>query len=77
MAFIGQVTLFTGNFAPHGWARCDGSLVEVTGHPELFSLIGTTYGGDGRTRFGLPNIPPPIPGVRYLIAVEGSIPVEW
>ena len=75
--FIGQVTMFAGNFAPHGWVECDGQLLEVDGHPELYSLIGTAHGGDGRVTFGVPKLAPPSPGMRYMIAVEGSIPVQW
>ena len=46
--FVGEVRLFAGNFAPAGWAFCDGSLVPVSENPTLFQLIGTTYGGDGQ-----------------------------
>lgn len=54
--FIGQVMLFAGNFAPRGWAFCHGQLLPISGNEALFSLIGTTYGGDGRTTFGLPDL---------------------
>src|SRR5262245_26800498 len=53
---LGEVRMFGGNFAPKGWARCDGSLLPISGNENLFSMIGTTYGGDGTTSFGLPNL---------------------
>ncbi len=54
--FIGEVTLFAGNFAPKGWAFCDGQILSIQDHQSLFSLLGTTYGGDGRTTFALPDL---------------------
>jgi microcystin-dependent protein len=54
--FIGQIIMFGGNFAPRGWAFCDGQLVSITQNTALFSILGTTYGGDGRTTFGLPDL---------------------
>jgi microcystin-dependent protein len=48
--------MFGGTFAPRGWAFCDGQLVSISENPALFSLLGTTYGGDGRTTFGLPDL---------------------
>ena len=54
--FIGQITMFGGNFAPRGWALCDGQLLPISQWSALFSILGTTYGGDGRTTFGLPDL---------------------
>jgi microcystin-dependent protein len=54
--FIGQIMMFAGNFAPRGWATCDGQLLAISSNSALFSLLGTTYGGDGRTTFGLPDL---------------------
>lgn len=54
--FIGQIIMFGGNFAPRGWAFCDGQLLAISSHSALFSILGTTYGGDGRTTFGLPDL---------------------
>ena len=54
--FIGQVTMFAGNFAPRGWALCDGQLLAISSNQALFSILGTTYGGDGRTTFALPGL---------------------
>lgn len=54
--FIGQVILFAGNYAPRGWAFCSGQLLPIAQHNALFSILGTTYGGDGRTTFALPDL---------------------
>lgn len=54
--FIGEVILFGGNFAPRGWALCEGQLLQIGSHTALFSILGTTYGGDGETTFGLPDL---------------------
>lgn len=54
--FIAQITMFGGNFAPRGWAFCDGQLMSISSNTALFSLLGTTYGGDGRTTFALPDL---------------------
>jgi microcystin-dependent protein len=54
--FLGQITIFAGNFSPRGWAYCNGQLLAITQNTALFSLLGTTYGGDGRTTFGLPDL---------------------
>ena len=54
--FVGEVRWFAGNFAPRGWAFCDGQLLAISSNAALFSLLGTTYGGDGRTTFGLPDM---------------------
>ena len=54
--FIGEIRLFGFNFAPRGWAFCQGQLMSIAQNTALFSLLGTTYGGDGRTSFGLPDL---------------------
>lgn len=54
--FIGEISMFAGNFAPRGWAFCDGQLLPISDNSALFSLLGTTYGGDGRTTFALPDL---------------------
>ncbi len=54
--FIAEIIMFGGNFAPRGWALCDGQLLSISQNTALFSLLGTTYGGDGRTTFGLPDL---------------------
>lgn len=54
--FIAQITLFAGNFAPRNWAFCDGQIMSIAQNTALFSLLGTTYGGNGQTTFGLPDL---------------------
>lgn len=54
--FLGQIIMFGGNFAPRGWAFCDGQLLPISQNQSLFALLGTTYGGDGRTTFALPDL---------------------
>lgn len=53
---IGQIIMFAGTFAPRGWAMCDGQLLPIARYPQLFSLLGTTYGGDGQSSFALPDL---------------------
>ena len=54
--FLAQIIMFGGNFAPRGWAFCDGQLLPIASYSALFSIMGTTYGGDGRTTFALPDL---------------------
>lgn len=54
--FVAEIRIFAGNFAPRGWAFCDGQLLPIAQNTALFSLIGTTYGGDGRSTTALPNL---------------------
>jgi microcystin-dependent protein len=53
---IGEIAMFAGNFAPRNWALCDGQLLPINQNQALFSILGTTYGGDGRTTFALPDL---------------------
>lgn len=55
-AYIGEIRMFAGNFAPQGWALCNGQVIAIAENEALFSLIGTTYGGDGQTTFALPDL---------------------
>lgn len=54
--YVAEIRMFAGNFAPYGWALCNGQLMAISQNTALFSLLGTTYGGDGRVTFGLPNL---------------------
>lgn len=54
--FIAEIRIFPFNFAPRGWAFCDGQLLPLSQNTALFSLLGTTYGGNGKSNFGLPNL---------------------
>jgi microcystin-dependent protein len=62
--FVAEVRIFPFNFPPKGWAFCSGQLLPISQNTALFSLLGTTYGGDGRSTFGLPNF-------------QGSAPMQW
>ncbi|MCM3628988.1 tail fiber protein [Paenibacillus glycanilyticus] len=62
--YIGEIRMFTGNFAPRGWALCNGQILPISQNTALFSLLGTTYGGDGRVTFALPNL-------------QGRAPMHW
>jgi microcystin-dependent protein len=54
--FIGEIQMFGGNFAPRGWAFCEGQLLPISQNDALFALVGTTYGGDGQATFALPDL---------------------
>jgi microcystin-dependent protein len=62
--FIGEIRTFGFNFAPEGWALCNGQLLQISQNQALFAVIGTTYGGDGQSTFGLPNL-------------QGAAPMNW
>ena len=73
--FLGQIIIFGGNFAIRGWAKCDGQLLPISQNTALFSLLGTTYGGDGRTSFALPDLRDAAPnGTTYTVCSEGLYP---
>ncbi len=59
--YVGEIRMFAGNFAPVGWALCQGQLLPISGNDTLFNLIGTTYGGDGQQTFALPNLSSRVP----------------
>src|SRR5512142_222968 len=59
--FIGQIGLFAFNFPPRGWALCNGQILSISQNTALFSLLGTTYGGDGISTFALPNLQSRVP----------------
>jgi len=70
---LGEIILVGFEFAPVGWAVCDGSLYSISQNSALFSIIGTRFGGNGQTNFALPNLTPP-PGLLYLICTNGIYP---
>jgi microcystin-dependent protein len=59
--YVGEIRMFAGNFAPAGWALCQGQLLAISENDVLFTLIGTTYGGDGQTTFALPDLQSRVP----------------
>ncbi|AKH16202.1 MULTISPECIES: phage tail protein [Deinococcus] len=63
-AYVGEIRIFAGNFAPYGWAFCNGQILPISQNTALFSLLGTTYGGNGTTTFALPNL-------------QGRAPMHW
>jgi microcystin-dependent protein len=75
-SFIGEIRMFGGNFAPAGWALCNGAVVSIAENSALFNLIGTTYGGDGVSTFGLPDLRGRVPlhqgGAYPLGQISGS-----
>src|SRR5215813_6055601 len=73
--YIGEIRMFAGNFAPVGWAFCNGQLLPISGNDALFNLIGTTYGGDGQNTFALPNLSSRVPihqGPGFVIGQTGG-----
>jgi len=74
--FIGEIRMFGGNFAPVGWAFCDGSLMSISQNDALFNLIGTTYGGDGQSTFALPDLRSRVPmhvGQGFALGQSGGV----
>jgi microcystin-dependent protein len=78
--YIGEIRIFAGNFAPQGWAFCDGQVLAISDNDVLFNLIGTTYGGDGQSTFALPDLRGRVPihqgtdaGNTYLLAQNGGV----
>jgi microcystin-dependent protein len=59
--YVGEIRMFAGNFAPAGWALCQGQILAISENDVLFALIGTTYGGDGQTTFALPDLQSRVP----------------
>lgn len=55
-AYVGEIRMFAGDYAPENWALCDGRTLQISGYEVLYSLLSTTYGGDGRTNFNLPDL---------------------
>ena len=73
--FLGQVLMVSFSFAPRGWALCNGQLLPINQNQALFSLLGTTYGGDGRVNFALPNLQgraPVHPGSEIFLGQSGG-----
>jgi microcystin-dependent protein len=75
-AYIGEMMLTAANFCPQGTLETQGQLLPIMQYQALFSLLGPTYGGDGRTTFALPKLAGPLPGTRYCIAVQGNYPMR-
>ena len=76
--FLGQIQARAFSFAPRGWAKCEGQTLPIADNQALFSLLGTTYGGDGRTTFALPDLRKASKrdAINYCIAVQGIYPAR-
>lgn len=75
-SYLGEIRMFAGNFAPYGWSFCQGQLLPIWEYEALFSLIGTTYGGDGITTFALPDLRGRLPvhqGNGYAMGQKGGV----
>ena len=76
--YVGEIRMFAGNFAPYGWALCEGQLLQISDFDALFQVIGTSYGGDGETTFALPDLRGRIPihqGNGFILAETGGAEV--
>lgn len=74
--YVGEIRMFAGNFAPAGWMFCGGQLLPIAEYETLFQLIGTTYGGDGQSNFGLPDLRGRLPvhmGNGFTLAQTGGV----
>ena len=74
--FVAEIRIFPFNFAPRGWAWCDGQLLPLSQNTALFSLLGTTYGGDGKSNFALPDLRGRVPihqGDGFMLAEAGGV----
>lgn len=74
--FIGEIRMFGGNFAPVGWAFCNGAVIPIDQNDTLFNLIGTTYGGDGQSTFALPDLQSRVPvhvGPGFALGQSGGV----
>lgn len=77
--YVGEIRMFGGNFAPQGWAMCDGQTVPIAENDVLFTLIGTTYGGDGQETFNLPDLQSRVPvhqGTNFVLGQMGGTEQE-
>lgn len=81
-SYVGEIRIFAGNYAPEGWAMCNGQLLPINENEALFALIGTTYGGDGRTNFAVPDLRGRLPvhmgtsprtGTGYVLGQAGGV----
>ena len=73
--YIGEIRMFGGTFAPLGWLDCDGSLLAISNYATLYTLIGTTYGGDGQINFALPNLQSRVPVHQGTLAGGQTYPI--
>lgn len=72
--YLGMIKLFAGNFIPSGYLECNGQLLNLQQNVALYSILGTTYGGDGHTSFALPKMDAPVDEMKYIICAQGMYP---
>lgn len=76
-SMLGEISIFSGNFAPQGYAFCEGQVLPISQNQALFSILGNKYGGDGKTTFALPDLrkaEESLKGARYIIVINGFFP---
>jgi microcystin-dependent protein len=73
-SYLGMVCLFGYEFQVHNWMKCDGQILSIQQNTALFALLGTNYGGNGQTTFGLPKMAAPMEGMSYQICIQGIFP---
>jgi microcystin-dependent protein len=79
---LGEIRIFAGNYAPENWLFCQGQILPINPNQALYSILGTTYGGNGTQTFGLPTLPPVVEvagapnSMQYIICVRGYYPVR-
>lgn len=74
--YIGEAILTAASYCPLGTLPANGQLLDIKYYQALYSLLGTTYGGDGKSNFALPKIAPPVPGMRYCVVTQGIYPPQ-
>lgn len=75
--YIGEIRLVAYDFAPVSWMPCKGQILPIQHHEALYSLLGTNYGGDGHTTFGIPKLDSPSEYMHYVICVDGLYPSRF
>jgi microcystin-dependent protein len=78
-AFMGTILLLPTSFTPRGWLLCDGQEIEIQSNSAMFDMLGTKFGGDGESTFGIPDLrgKEPAPNMAYYIAMEGVWPPRY
>ena len=72
MYAVGSIVPFAFDYCPPGFLRCDGALLPIAGHEPLFFFFGCTFGGDGKTTFALPSMPPLVPGLSHFVCAQAA-----
>ena len=75
--YVSQLFLMSSTYCPIDSLEANGAVVQIRGNEALYSLVGTTFGGDGKTNFALPKVAAPLAGTRYCIVVNGTYPIRY